>query len=162
MPFTLIRGTYHVRGYQPDGDSVRFGPLDDTHWRRLRGRVALNARGHAQLRLEAIDTLETHFLGQHQPLGLATKALDFLLHELGIAQITWAFVELRRLAGANADVIRRLDALEARYDGQFLQAFSVRRGDRTIPRAAPSTGRSVSRDARATMRQAVPPSTAAA
>lgn len=85
MPFTIIRGTYHVRGYQPDGDSVRFAALDDSHWQKLRGRVALNARGHAQLRLEAIDTLETHYLGQHQPLGPATRALDFLLHELGIS-----------------------------------------------------------------------------
>jgi hypothetical protein len=85
MPFTLIRGTYHVRGYKPDGDSVRFMARDDSNWRKLRGRVALNARGHAQLRLEAIDTLETHYAGQHQPLGLATRALDFLLHELGIA-----------------------------------------------------------------------------
>jgi hypothetical protein len=85
MPFTLIRGTYHVRGYKPDGDSVRFMARNSANWRKLRGRVALNARGHAQLRLEAIDTLETHYAGQHQPLGPATRALDFLLHELGIA-----------------------------------------------------------------------------
>jgi hypothetical protein len=46
--------------------------------------VDVNARGHAQLRLEAIDTLETHFQSQHQPEALAIKALDFLLHELQI------------------------------------------------------------------------------
>lgn len=85
MSFTLIRGTYHVRGYKPDGDSVRFMARDELNWRKLRGRVALNVRGHAQLRLEAIDTLETHYAGQHQPLGTATRALDFLMHELGIA-----------------------------------------------------------------------------
>ncbi len=85
MPFTLIRGTFHVRGYKPDGDSIRFAAANNEHWKRLKGRVALNARGHAQLRLEAIDTLETHYAGQHQPLGPAQRALDFLLHELGIA-----------------------------------------------------------------------------
>ncbi len=40
-------------------------------------------------------------------------------------QIVRAFVELRRLAGTNAEVIRRLDALEARCDGQFQQVFSA-------------------------------------
>jgi endonuclease YncB( thermonuclease family) len=49
--------------------------------------VARNARGHAQLRLEAIDTLETHYKGQHQPLDLALKALDFLLKGLGIEDL---------------------------------------------------------------------------
>jgi hypothetical protein len=85
MPFTLIRGTYHVQGYEPDGDSVRFGADNEQNWQKLAGTVQLNARGHAQLRLEGIDTLETHFNGEHQPMGLAQKALDFLLHELGIA-----------------------------------------------------------------------------
>jgi hypothetical protein len=85
MPFTLIRGTYHVQGYEPDGDSVRFGADNEQNWQKLAGTVQLNARGHAQLRLEGIDTLETHFKGEHQPMGLAQKALDFLLHELGIA-----------------------------------------------------------------------------
>jgi hypothetical protein len=84
MPFTLIRGTYHVQGYEPDGDSVRFGADNEQNWQKLAGTVQLNARGHAQLRLEGIDTLETHFKGEHQPMGLAQKALDFLLHELGI------------------------------------------------------------------------------
>jgi hypothetical protein len=85
MPFTIIRGTYHIQGYEPDGDSVRFGAANDASWKKLAGRAKLNARGHAQLRLEAIDTLETHFNGQHQPLTLAVKALDFLLHELNIS-----------------------------------------------------------------------------
>jgi hypothetical protein len=84
MPFTLIRGTYHIKGYQPDGDSVRFAAASPANWRKLAGRVDVNARGHAQLRLEAIDTLETHFDGRHQPLALAIKALDFLLRELKI------------------------------------------------------------------------------
>ena len=85
MPFFLIRGTYHIRGYSPDGDSIRFQAQTKANWAKLGGQpVALNARGHAQLRLEAIDTLETHYKNQHQPLDLAVKALDFLLKGLGI------------------------------------------------------------------------------
>lgn len=90
MPFSLIEGTFHVVGYAPDGDSVRFRARDESNWRRLSGPpVELNARGHAQLRFEAIDTLETHYLNSHQPLPLATAALEFLLAELGITEVEW-------------------------------------------------------------------------
>lgn len=40
-------------------------------------------------------------------------------------QIVRTFVELRRTAAANAEVVRRLDALEARYDGKFRQVFAA-------------------------------------
>ena len=63
---------------------MRFAADSNANWDKLAGRVDVNARGHAQLRLEAIDTLETHFGSHHQPMTLAVKALDFLLHELGI------------------------------------------------------------------------------
>jgi hypothetical protein len=39
------------------------------------------------LRIEAIDTLETHYQGHHQPLQLANEALHFLLDELGIKKV---------------------------------------------------------------------------
>lgn len=88
MPFHLIRGTFHVVGYSPDGDSIRFQADDREQWKLLDGPpVDLNARGHAQLRIEAIDTLETHYQGHHQPLKLANKALRFLLDELGIKKV---------------------------------------------------------------------------
>lgn len=90
MPFHLIKGTFHVVGYSPDGDSIRFQADDRENWRLLDGPpVALNAREHAQLRIEAIDTLETHFQGHHQPLKLADKALRFLLNELGIKKVAF-------------------------------------------------------------------------
>jgi hypothetical protein len=80
MPFVLIKGTFHVEGYSPDGDSVRFEGDNKEHWAKLSGRpVVLNAKDHAQLRFEAIDTLETHYLNMHQPLELATGALESLL-----------------------------------------------------------------------------------
>jgi len=90
MPFFVIKGTFHVVGYSPDGDSIRFRAHDEANWAKLAGPpVTLNAKRHAQLRLEAIDTLETHYRNTHQPLTLATKALDFLLQGLGITGVRW-------------------------------------------------------------------------
>jgi hypothetical protein len=90
MPFTLIKGTFHVVGYSPDGDSIRFQALDNNLWKLLAGPpVSLNGRGHAQLRLEAIDTLETHFMNSHQPRQFALAALNSLLVNLGITNVVW-------------------------------------------------------------------------
>mgnify|MGYP001088064252 CR=1 FL=1 len=62
MPFTLIKGMFHVQNYSPDGDSIRFRPQNAQLVRHLDGPPAkFNGRGHVQLRLEAIDALETHY-----------------------------------------------------------------------------------------------------
>jgi endonuclease YncB( thermonuclease family) len=96
MPFFVIKGAFHVVGYSPDGDSIRFRADDDANWAKLAGPpVTLNARRHAQLRLEAIDTLETHYHNTHQPLPFATKALDFLLQGLGITGVQWDVLRTR-------------------------------------------------------------------
>jgi endonuclease YncB( thermonuclease family) len=90
MPFHIIKGAYHVTGYSPDGDSVRFKANNVNNWELLDGPPAKrNARDHVQLRLEAIDTLETHYQGHHQPLALAERALDSLMSALGIANVQW-------------------------------------------------------------------------
>jgi hypothetical protein len=96
MPFTLIRGTYQVVGYSPDGDSIRFMADDTALLQGLRGgRVKINARNHAQLRIEAIDTLETHYSPPsgggtyHQPLPLAEAARSALLQFVGISNVRW-------------------------------------------------------------------------
>ncbi len=90
MPFFVIKGTFHIEGYSPDGDSVRFRADDKEHWAKLSGPSAqLNAKDHAQLRLEAIDTLETHYQNTHQPLELAIGALEHLLEGLGITDVEW-------------------------------------------------------------------------
>lgn len=90
MPFSLIKGTFHVVGYSPDGDSIRFQAVDKANWAKLEGPPAkLNGRDHAQLRLEAIDTLETHFRNTHQPLELALAALNALMDDLGIENLMW-------------------------------------------------------------------------
>jgi hypothetical protein len=49
----------------------------------------LNAKDHAQLRFESIDTLETHYRNLHQPLELAIGALERLLECLGITDVEW-------------------------------------------------------------------------
>jgi hypothetical protein len=96
MPFTLIKGSFHVVGYSPDGDSVRFMPNDPALIKRLPGsRPKFNPRQHVQLRIEAIDTLETHFSLKsgggplHQPLELARAASQELLDYLKITGVEW-------------------------------------------------------------------------
>ena len=38
MPFNLIKGTFHVVGYSPDGDSIRFRAEDLQNWDCLTAR----------------------------------------------------------------------------------------------------------------------------
>ncbi len=90
MGFHVIRGRFYVKGYSPDGDSIRFAADVSTHWALLDGPPAkLNARGHAQLRLEAIDTLETHYGNVHQPMTFAKQAMDHLMAQVGITGVQW-------------------------------------------------------------------------
>jgi endonuclease YncB( thermonuclease family) len=90
MPFVAISGTFHVKGYSPDGDSIRFKANNPANWSRLTGpSPKLNGQEHAQLRLEAIDTLETHFGNSHQPLLLADAAMSRLLVLVGISNVVW-------------------------------------------------------------------------
>ncbi len=78
MAMFLIAGGFRITGAQPDGDSIRFTPNDPAKWDLIVGqnRVRRNASGAAQLRLDAIDALETHYgtPRTHQPLGLAHAA----------------------------------------------------------------------------------------
>ncbi len=62
--FQIIKGTFHVRGFQPDGDSIRFKPERPSAWEALtwpRSKPKSRRRNPAiQLRLEGIDALEIH------------------------------------------------------------------------------------------------------
>ena len=90
MSFKVIKGTFHITGYSPDGDSIRFKADNEEDWKNLEsGKVRLNKKGHAQLRIEAIDTLETHYDNEHQPLQFAKLATDTLFSLLGIKHVTW-------------------------------------------------------------------------
>lgn len=95
MPFVAIAGTFHVRGYQPDGDSLRFRPTDPTLLARLSGPPAkINPRGDVQLRIEAIDSLETHYSAggggtHHQPDRWAHTSRARLIEFAGIRNVVW-------------------------------------------------------------------------
>lgn len=93
MSMLVIEGTYRPIGARPDGDSVRFYPDNPADWDRVQGphRVRRNKSGGAQLRLDGIDALETHFTtasGEtHQPPRFAKAASAELLDWLGFADI---------------------------------------------------------------------------
>lgn len=104
MPFVLIKGTFHVVGYSPDGDSVKLKAGSASNWAKLSGRKAKkNQKGHVQLRFEGIDALETHFRGTHQPDALAHAATDFMLNAAGIKNVTWG-PKHSRVTGADDGV----------------------------------------------------------
>ena len=95
MVMTLIQGNFRVIKAAPDGDSIRFYPNNPQLWEKLPTRIVTNRAGGAQLRLDSIDTLETHFHAkggsvgmQHQPLEFAHSAASELVKFLGFKKIT--------------------------------------------------------------------------
>jgi len=94
MPMTVIKGEYRVLGAAPDGDSIRFYPDAADAWERSGLRVRPNAAGGAQLRLDGIDALETHYTptvgdlrNLHQPHDLGRAAAAELLRLLGFDDV---------------------------------------------------------------------------
>jgi len=90
MAMYLIAGSFRITGAQPDGDSIHFTPDDPANWDLIKGsQVKRNASGSAQLRLDAIDALETHYgtPRTHQPLDLAHAASAELLDWLGFTKV---------------------------------------------------------------------------
>jgi endonuclease YncB( thermonuclease family) len=90
MPMLCLAGTYRIVDTEPDGDTIRFYPDDPAQWSAVPGthKVRTNAGGGAQLRLDGIDALETHYtplggMREHQPLEFAHQARDELLRWLG-------------------------------------------------------------------------------
>ena len=95
MPMLCLAGAFRVVGSQPDGDSIRFRPDDPAGWAEVPGPYAVqrNASGAAQLRLDGVDALETHYAAPgggrivHQPLRLAHAAAAELLDWLGFRDV---------------------------------------------------------------------------
>jgi endonuclease YncB( thermonuclease family) len=94
MPMLCLAGTFQILGTEPDGDSIRFYPDDSALWARVAGpnAVRTNAGGGAQLRLDGIDALETHYSPRgggplHQPIDLAHQARDELIRWLGFRDV---------------------------------------------------------------------------
>ncbi len=88
MPAKVIFGTYHVIGREPDGDSIAFRANDATLWDFFdwgtRSRPTPQNNKPVQLRIEGIDSLETHYEGYHQPNAIAKATTHELLSAFGI------------------------------------------------------------------------------
>ncbi|MFD3947902.1 nuclease [Streptomyces sp. NPDC058579] len=101
MPYLSIKGEFRLVetrpdgttvGTRPDGDTVRFYPDDPAVWSTVPGPhpIVIRGPGGANLRLEGIDALETHFKPPfvsgpelHQPKIPAEAAAAELLRLLG-------------------------------------------------------------------------------
>jgi endonuclease YncB( thermonuclease family) len=85
ISYLVIKGSFVIIDKQPDGDSVRFRPNDASLLKKLKRsyRIDPSKDGTVQLRFEAIDAPELHYLGKEQPLG--REARDFLLSQLGFS-----------------------------------------------------------------------------
>lgn len=92
MPqYKIVAGTFHVIGYQPDGDSIRFQANKPENWDFFTWETeALKQTKKKQLRVESIDALETHYEGYHQPRPFAIAALESLLELLNINSVTYS------------------------------------------------------------------------
>ncbi len=91
--YKVIAGTFHVKGFSPDGDSIRFQAKDQTHWDFFtwKGDAAKKKDDkRKQLRVESIDALETHYEGYHQPRTFALAALESLLEMIGIKNVIYS------------------------------------------------------------------------
>lgn len=83
----VIHGRFRVKGYSPDGDSIRFEAdnHDNWSWSGFKWKSAYRKkRKRKQLRIEAIDALETHYEGCRQPGAFSVAAMESLLEMLGI------------------------------------------------------------------------------
>jgi endonuclease YncB( thermonuclease family) len=84
--FRVIRGSFHIRGYKPDGDSVRFTAENPARFDGLyRDFKDISPTGDFQLRLEGIDAPETHYGLESQPYG--DNSRDRLISLLGFNRI---------------------------------------------------------------------------
>jgi hypothetical protein len=86
MVYKIIRGTFHITGYSLGGDSLRFRAADDGNWDFFDWRKG-NTSKRKQLRLEAIDTLETHYRGWYQPRSTGIAALEAIFEQIGIRDV---------------------------------------------------------------------------
>jgi endonuclease YncB( thermonuclease family) len=93
MTLIAIPGHYRLVGASPDGDSVRFYPDSPMAFADAQIKVKVNAAGGAQLRMDAIDALETHYTPPgaphpwHQPAALGNGAASALLELLGFTDV---------------------------------------------------------------------------
>ena len=89
--YKVIAGTFHVKGFRPDGDSIRFQAKDAANWDFFKWKTEADRKEKKkQLRVESIDALEIHYEGYHQPRPFALAALESLLELLQIRSVTYS------------------------------------------------------------------------
>ena len=72
--FRIIKGTFHVAGFQPDGDSIRFRAEKSSQWAHFKWKKLPKRKNPmVQIRLEGIDAVETHYNGYSQPRSFGQK-----------------------------------------------------------------------------------------
>jgi len=152
MPMRCIAGTFRVVGSEPDGDSIRFYPDDPSQWELAPGlhTVRTNAQGGAQLRLDAVDALETHYTPRggrplHQPLPFAHAAARELVRWLGFRDVVRDEEQVvsatpDRLAGyvltRSADMYGRCVALVGRAEPSAASGANIHVGGQLLRRTA--------------------------
>ena len=110
-------GTYCVVGYKPDGDSIRFQADNAAYWDHFAWEKPEDkAKPRKQLRIEAVDALETHYDGFHQPRPFAIAALEKLLAYLRITDVRYS-LSVATVVAANDGQVGYIAAAE-------LDAFS--------------------------------------
>lgn len=97
MNYSLIKGTFHVVGFSPDGDSIRFKAKNKKLWDKLKIDASKSEKNQfdedykseknkeaVQLRLQGVDSLETHYGGFSQRADLGQDAAEALIKFLGV------------------------------------------------------------------------------
>ncbi|MFA4839752.1 MAG: thermonuclease family protein [Candidatus Neomarinimicrobiota bacterium] len=93
MNYKIIKGKFHVVGYSPDGDSIRFAAENDANWDFFSWKKQSDRKcKKKQIRFEAIDALETHYEESHQPRAFGIGALENLLDLLGIRNVVYNLI----------------------------------------------------------------------
>ena len=81
--FRAIKGEILIKGYEPDGDSVRFKATNPEDYNDLYRHYKIKPSTHdesVQLRFEGIDALELHYQNHAQVGGM--EARDHLLKNI--------------------------------------------------------------------------------
>ncbi len=136
--FQIIKGTFHVRGFQPDGDSIRFKPERPSAWEALTWPSSKpksrRSNPAIQLRLEGIDALEIHYEGFHQPRSFAIGALEVLLSELDIRNVQYTIPVTTILDADDGKpgfiAVQEVDAFSRPVSLVFPASAALRDGDK--------------------------------
>ncbi len=107
-PYYLhLRGSFVIKGKEPDGDSVRFIADDPSLYQYLHRHYRIKpsrSDGSVQLRFEGVDATEVHYGSAAQPLG--KQARDQLLSWMGFDNIRYKSDQSTMVEEANPDSVR--------------------------------------------------------